>query len=347
MSRGWDRPYPVMVLTGNDDFMRDRELSRARRAAGVTGRRFVSVPEGDGEALRAILSASFLVSDPCIAVLESGLPRRRGQTGSWTDADADLVLEHHAADDAADVALVVSHAGAVPDDGFVRRVVDGVGKRRVLSWTAPKPWEGRDAAAKFLRSEVSRLGCTISEEDAVLAVRVAGTDRWLMTQEALKYVTLARVDGRETVARADVLSLAAPFASEYREDLVAAVAAGNQAGVVRALASARGGGDGDTPVSACGHLARTLSKWIHVAAIMESRDKVSDEDIAGRVGVNVYVMRNNMVEPARRWGVRRLTRLLKDVAGVERGVKQGRINPWVMLEAALLRHCRSASVAPR
>ena len=128
MSRGWDRPYPVMVVAGTDDFYRDRELSRARRASSVTGRRFTRLAEGDGDGLRMLLSATAIIADATLLVLESGLPRRRGQTANWTNEDAALVVAHHAGDDASDIAMVVAHAGDVPPNGFVRIVADAVGK---------------------------------------------------------------------------------------------------------------------------------------------------------------------------------------------------------------------------
>lgn len=340
MTRGWDRPYPVMVLAGTDDFMRDRELTRVRRAASATGRRFVRLSEGDGEGLRSILSAAFLVSDPCFAVIESGLPRRRGQSGSWTDEDAALVCEHHRDDDAADVAFIVVQAGDLPANGFVRRIVDVVGKKRVLSWEAPKPWEAREAASKFLRAELARLGFRIGEAEADLSVKLSGTDRWLLTQEALKFVSLLRAEGRNDVTRSDVMTLAAPFASEYREDLVAAVAAGDAVGVIRALTTARSSAEGDQgPVAACGHLARAVARWLHVASVLASGSKVSDEDVASRVGVKTFVLKTSLMPPAKRWGVERLSKLLRAVTAAERGAKQGRANPWVIFEAALLRHC--------
>ena len=347
MSRGWDRPYPVMVLAGTDDFMRDRELTRARRAANVTGRRFVRLSEGDGDGLRAALSSAFIVADPCILVLESGLPRRRGQTGSWTDEDAALVAAHHAEDDAADIAMIVAHAGDVPKDGFVHTVSGAVGKRRVLSWEAPKPWEAREAASKFLRAEVARLGCRIGEDVADMTVRLAGADRWLMTQEATKFVAAVKADHRDEVTRQDVAGLVAPFASEYRDDLVNAVATGNAAAAVVALSKARTGAEGESPVAACGHLARTVARWLHAAAALASSPSASEEDLASRVGVKVYILKTTVLPPARRWGVARLTRLLRDVVAAERGAKQGRANPWIMFEAALIRHCSSEAPAPR
>ena len=339
MSRGWDRPYPVMVLAGTDEFMRDRELSRARRAASVTGRRFIRLSEGDGEGLRAALSAAFIVSDPCILILESGLPRRRGQSGSWTDGDAALVVEHHTGDDPSDIAMVVVHAGDIPTDGFVRTVVDATGKKKVLSWEAPKPWEAKEASVKFLKAEVSRLGFRIADDVAGLSIKLSGTDRWLLTQEASKFAAMLRADGRDDVTRADVVALAAPFASEYRDDLVAAIAAGNAGAVVRALTVARSGAEGESPVAACGHVARTVSKWLHAASVLASGTRVSDEDIASRIGVKAYTLKTSILPPARRWGVASLTTLLRGVVAAERGAKQGRSNPWVMFEAALLRHC--------
>jgi hypothetical protein len=339
MSRGWDKPYPVMVIAGTDDFMRDRELSRARKAASATGRRFTRLSEGDGEGLRAALSAAFLVSDPCFLVLESGLPRRRGQSGSWTEEDAALVLEHHAGDDVSDIAMIVVHGGEVPKDGFVRLVLDAVGKKRMLAWEAPKPWDARETAVKFLRSEVSRLGFTIPEDAAEISVRLSGTDRWLMTQEAVKFCTLLRAEGRDTVTKQDVAALAAPFASEYRDDLVNAVARGDGVGVMRALAMARSGPEGETPVPACGHLARTVVRWLHAASASSTGVSVSDEDLASRIGVKAYMLRTSILPPARKWGVGPLTFLLRDIVFAERAAKQGRANPWVLLETSLIRHC--------
>lgn len=347
MSRGWDRPYPVMVVAGTDDFYRDRELSRARRASSVTGRRFTRLAEGDGDGLRMLLSATAIIADATLLVLESGLPRRRGQTANWTNEDAALVVAHHAGDDASDIAMVVAHAGDVPPNGFVRIVADAVGKKRMIAKTAPKPWAMKEEASKFLRTEVSRLGFRIGEDEAELSVKLAGTDRWLLAQEAVKFTAVLKAEGRDDVTRADVMALAAPFASEYREVLVDAVAAGNTVGVIRALAVARGSGDGDSPVAACGHLARTVAKWAHVAAILHADPKVSDEDLAKRVDVKSFVLRNSLITPAKRWGVRNLTSLLRAIVDAERGAKQGRLNPWVQLEAALVRHCNSINSPPR
>lgn len=339
--RGWDRPYPVMVIAGTDDFMRERELVRARRAATSTGRRFQILSEGDGEGLRLALNSAFIVSDPCMLVLESGGPRKRGQTGTWADADATLVVEHHKGDDASDIAMVIAHSGEIPKDGFVHIISNAIGKKRNLSWEAPKPWEARENASKFLRNEVSRLGFRIAEDVADMTVRLAGTDRWLLTQEAFKFSTLLKAENREDVTKQDVAGLVAPFASEFRDDLVQALATGNVAMVISSIAKAKAGGDGDSPIATCGYVARTVIRWIHAASALESTPAPSDEDLASRVGVKVFLLKTSILPPARLWGVPKLTKLLNGIVAAERAAKQGRANPWVSFEATMISHCQS------
>jgi DNA polymerase III delta subunit len=321
-----------MVISGSDEFLRERELSRSRKAATKTQRRWTRLSDGDNAGLDAILSLSTFVEERTLVVLDV-----KASKSAWGDRIGDTVLRHHASGDD-DVALVVVCLGAVPKDSWVAKVVSAIGKGRHLAWDAPKPWEEREAASKFLRAEVSRLGATIPEDLAELTVISAGSDRWMMVQEALKLATLLKSEGRDTVTRSDVNAVVAPLSGGHWDDLTTAVANGDRRATIRALTTLRHGPDGgDTPMGACVILSNAIVRWLHAASAF-GKD-VSDDDVASRVGIHPFIFKKTVAPVARRWGKENLTLLLRDVVAVERAIKRGVVNPWVGLEAALLRHC--------
>lgn len=340
MSRGWHAPYPLFVLSGTDDFMRDRELSKARRAAVKSGRRVVLLSEGDSEGLSAAMSASDFMVDRSLIILYADTSGRKKL--AWTDADAKLLISHHTLENKnadVDAAVVVSSSAAAPakgSDGFSSSLIAAVGRSRHLTWEAPKPWAEQEVAAKYLQAEVARLGSSMTEDLAQLMVRTCGSDRWLVTQEALKLVTYLRaVDRAEGPAtRADVAAVVAPFAGGVLEDLVGAVAMGDAGMTSKMVVRLR---DDGPPVAICAALASNVTRWLHAASSLRA-EGVSEDDVASRIGMNAYVFKANVAPHAKRWGVRHLTMLLRDIAAVERASKQGRIDPWIMLESALLRH---------
>ena len=343
-ARGWDKPYPVFVLTGTDDFMRERELWKARRAAGRTNRRWVRLSEGDSAGLASLLAASDFFEDRTMVVLlADGGGRKKGQ--GWTDADIALLTRHHQ-DNAkvteVDTAIVVvSHSAPPAKDapGFVGQMVALVGKGRHLTWEAPKPWQEREVAAKFLQAEVARLGATMPEDLALLMVKTCGADRWLVSTEALKLVTLLAAEGRAggVVTRADVQGVVAPLAGGAIEDLMSGVAAGSAVMVSKSVSALAADGDGP-PIAACAAVASAVTRWLHAASALRT-EGVTEDEVASRLGVSPYSFKQNILPHAKRWGVRNLTALLRDVAFVERASKQGRVSPWISLETALLRHC--------
>ena len=321
-----------MVISGSDDFMRERELSRARKAATKTQRRWIRLSDGDNVGLDAVLSLSTFVEERSLVVLDV-----KGTKSGWTAGVEQTVLRHHASGDD-DVALVIVCLGSAGKDSWVSKVVSAVGKGRHLSWDAPKPWEEREAAAKFLRAEVSRLGATIPEDLADLTVLSAGSDRWMMVQEALKLTTLLKSEGRDTVTRSDVGAVVAPLSGGQWDDLTTAVANGDRRATIRALTTLRNGPEGgDTPMGACVILSNAIVRWLHASSALGQ--DLSDDDVASRVGIHPFIFKKTVAPVARRWGKEKLTTLLRDVVAVERAIKRGAVNPWVGLEAALLRHC--------
>ncbi len=323
MKRGWDKPYPVMLVGGTDTFMVERELSRARQACVSTGRRYLDVDDLTAAEVSDMVSPSMFVTERLLVVVPAKVV-----AGGVLES----IKSHHAEfAKAADVDVSFVVQGSHKDLAAV------IGNGRVLSWEAPKPWQEREVAVKFLQAEVARLGATISEELATLMVRSAGTDRWLLTQEALKLVTYMQAVGREgmVAVREDAAAVTAPFAGGVVEDMVAAVAAGDRQRVCKAVTALS---EGESPIAVCAAISSAASRWLYAASAL-SAGGVSDEDVASRLGQHVFVFRQNTLPHAKRWGPKSLTKLIKGLARVERSVKSGRISPWVTLESVLLEHC--------
>ncbi len=326
MARGWDKPYPVMVVSGSDAFMREREEWKARRAAVLSGRRVV---ESSVKDVSDLLAPSMFFEDRMLVIV------RDVKDGK----ELGPLLQHHA--DHAKAADVDAAVLVVFEGQPVAELVAAVGKGRHLSWEAPKPWQEREVASKFLQAEVARLGGTISEDLALLMVKSSGGDRWLVSQEALKLVTyLKAVSSPDMVAtREAAVAVTAPLASQVMDDLMTAVARGDAAGTSKFIGSL----EDDAVIGVCSIVSGAASRWLYVAAAL-SRGDMSEDDMAARLSQHPYVFKQNILPHAKRWGVRGSARLVRDLARVERSVKSGRISPRLSLESVLLAHClRGAS----
>lgn len=338
-----------MVVSGSHEFFRARELQKATRGAKSTGRRVVYIEAGDGAGLRDVLSGGVLFAEPALAILDSAAVKKKGgrkkksaepvegDGSGWTDEDVELVVEH-AKDTSAEVALVVHHAGDAGPTTFAAKVAAALPKGRVLNFEAPKPWERKAEAVKFLRSELKRLGKEIPEDLAEAVVRQVGPELGVLSFDAVKLSMLLDVTGRTTVERADVASLVTQMGTEDWQVLQDALGARNTKAVVRSLQEIRNGPAGDAVMKACVILERSTLSWLHGAALVESGASV--EEAAARMSMHPFAYQKNVLPAAKRWGKEALADLLRRVVAVERGIKRGHVSPWVELESALILACR-------
>jgi len=122
-SKGWAAPPPVMVVSGTQEFLRNREIQKATRAALASGRRVVHVGVGDGQMLSDLLSSAFIFSSETLAIVESAPVRKKSAKkkaeaepsgedveGGWTEEDLELVLEHSKSS-FSEISLVIHHDG--------------------------------------------------------------------------------------------------------------------------------------------------------------------------------------------------------------------------------------------
>lgn len=347
MSRSWRNPPPVVVVSGGQEYLRSREVGLAIREAVAAGRGVSRVASGDAGALFDAMSGSFLFADAVLLIVESGAVKKKatkksgkvaqddgGAGDGWGDEAVALVVEHVGASDTG-VSILVHHPGEVDAASLAGKVLEVLPKGRHASYPAPKPWEEKDYAVKFFETEVRRRGKTVASALAEAVVRQVGVDCGLLSFEALKVSTLLDVEGRTEVTKSDLTGMLASFGAEDWQALKEALALRNPKGVARALSDIRNGPGGDAYGKASIIVTQTVLKWLHAAALHEAG--VSEEEAAGRVGMHPFPYKKDLLPPAKRWGKKLLTSLLRDVTSL--GVRRGMQAPWVALESTLVLAC--------
>jgi DNA polymerase III delta subunit len=334
----------VVVVSGGVDFLRHRAVRQVVQSARARGRRLVTVAAGDEAGLRELFSGGFLFSDATVAVVESAQQRKRASrkkkeadaegAGGWSEEALEMVLEH-AKDDSGDLAIVVHHDGEAGPNTFAGQVAAALPKNLHKVFPAPKPWEEKDVAVKFLVGELRKLGKTVDEALAEQVVRKVGADLGLLSFEAVKFSTALDVDKRTEVTAPDVASLVASFGGEDWEVLKSALAARNTKLLVRTWNEIRNGPGGDAVQKAIAILSSTVVKWTHAAALHEMG--VGPEEAAARAGMHPYPYKSTVLPAAVRWGRVPLENLLRSITQI--GVRKGHINPWVALESVLVTAC--------
>lgn len=346
-TRNWKVLPAVTVVSGDHEFLRSREVDAAVAAAKRAGRRVTRLAAGDAEGLHELFSGGFLFSEATFAVVESLSSGRRAKASSrddgeessaWSDDDVALLVDHAKEKRADGVSVLVHHGAAAGPKTFAGKVAAGIPKNLHVSFAAPKPWEAKEAATKFLMAEMVRLGKQMPEPLAEAVVTLAGPDLGPLSWEARKVSLLLDARGKTEAAREDLVGLVASFGTEDFQQLKDALGARNVRGVAKSLGDIRNGPAGDSAMRTILILSTAVTQWLHAAALVELG--TSRDEAASRMRLNPYVYEKNVLPVARRWKKDDLVRLLKGLAGAEKGVRSGHAEPWVELESVLIGGCQ-------
>jgi DNA polymerase III delta subunit len=332
MSR-WSNPPPVVVLSGTDDYLRSRELRAAVSAADEAGRGVEYLQGGNNDDLRRVLSSTgVLFREEVLVVVDAP-----------EEVDAALVLEHHATENNTTV-IVLHHEGAIKAKSNLAQIADALPSRFVARFEKPKPWEEIEYAARFCVSEASTKGVRLSLDLAERVVRTVGTDLGILAFEIDKVARLMRAEGGDDVTMAHMKRTIGAFSEMGPKPIVEALERRDIREVGSALASMRrthaGQLSGGT-LRACAFIGTAARSWLHVASLLE--EGLSQDEISDRIKLAPFVVRKTSIPTARRWGKGDLISLLKSIAAVERGVRNGHANSWVALECALFRSLRTTT----
>lgn len=330
---GWLNPPPVVVVTGDEEFLRRRELQKALAAAEKTGRRVEYVDATDTQRLsRVLASGSVLFKSKTLAIV--------------SDADkvnADLITGHLKRK-SSKVAVVLTDTGDLKKKGSLVKIIAELPNKKLHIHFKSKPaWKRDEYAASFLVKEANAYQLRLSEKLATVMVAAAGNDLGILSFELQKLQALLHSLEAEKPEseRADKPEVTAKHLRQTLSTLtqvgaipvVEAVGAAHESRLARALASMRRTHTGDPTMKACALVARSVTQWLHAAALLNQN--ATTEEISLRLKLHPYVCKTKVLPIAKKWGEQNLVRLLIAIAAVERGIRSGHINPWAELECAL------------
>lgn len=322
----WKNPPPLVILSGDHDFLRMRQLKEAVTVADTVGRSVEYVKGSDREALSGVLSSSgvFFPEDILVVLNDA------------EDVDVSLLLDHHERG-SNDVVVVVHHPGKIKPGSNLATVADEIPKKYVARFEKPKPWEAHEGAVNFCVSEASQLGFSLPQRIADAIVKNVGNDLGVLSFEIDKLGHYLRAEGKTTAEPADVRGVLGAFVDLGPKPIVDALERKNAKAVSTALANMRRTHSGNlagATLRACAFVSRAASEWLHVAALLD--EGASQEEILSRTGKHRFLLREVLLPAAKRWGQGGLVSLIRSVARVERSVRSGHTHPWVELECALL-----------
>lgn len=324
---GWSNPPPVVIVAGDNDYFREREVSKAVEVAGKTGRRVERVPGGDrAEISRVLSSGGVFFTDKILCVVSA--PEK---------LDAGLVVAHQERGDNS-VTLMLHVEGELKAKGAFKTLLKAIPDKYKAEFKLPKPWKLEEVALKHCAKEASSYNLTIAKPITHALLTACGTDFGVLAFEIQKAATLALLEGSGEISAAHLKQSISPLGGLGVLPIVDGVALRSQVRIARAMASMRRshtGGDPTMRVSAM--LSRNAIQWLHAASLLTQGAGL--EELSSRLNVNSYIVKTKILPTAKRWGEKRLVALLAVLAQVERGVRQGHVNPWASFEASLLRLC--------
>jgi DNA polymerase-3 subunit delta len=322
----WKSPPPVVILSGDEEFLLVRELREAVSVADEVGRSVEYVDGEDREELSRILSSSgVFFQEEVLVVIEN--PEK---------VDHELVIRHHKSE-STDVVILLCQRGAIKKKSNLEKVAAALPKRLVAVFEKPKPWEEADRAARFCISEARKKGVGLSEPIAGAIVKNVGLDLGILSFEIDKLARFTKIEGARNVEVSHVKQTIGAFAELGPRPIVEALERRDVKGVSNALANMRrthAGALSGATLRCCAFVSKSATRWLHIASLLEEGS--GPDEIARRTSLHPFVLRKTLLPIAKRWGEGRLVTLLKSLALVERSVRKGHVNPWVQLECALL-----------
>jgi len=328
---GWLNPPPVVAVTGNVGIRCFREIQKARRAAKRKKRR-VEYVEGDTAEVARLLASTVFFSDEKILVIVRD-PQK---------VDLGLILRHHQSNDRT-VVLLLHHDGALRSNSKLRKAIE---KHGIIhqEYLEPKSWEAEGAAVKFVLKEAKARGKSFAHGDAIpkALVRACGTDLGFLAFEVFKLAALCDARKMDEIQPAHVRGLVSVVHETSVFPVVDALGRADQKELLRLLYSVERT-HRDPTMLVCSVLAANVATWLHVGSLVQAG--VDPEEAARTAGVSPVRLRRSLLPAAERWGQPALVALLRSIVEVERAVKSGKLNPWMLLQARLSTACQAVAAA--
>ncbi|MBQ73235.1 MAG: hypothetical protein CMJ67_10065 [Planctomycetaceae bacterium] len=329
MKLSWDKPPPVLAVTGDERFLCRRWLHHAMMGAYQAGYEVVHAGS-DGEVIDA-LSMGTTFGQPTLILVPGG------------KVDPETVRAHEA-DKPGRVCILMEVEGNA--DPKKHPAVALVKKKHTITYCIPARKQDREGrAVKFLVMEAHRLTLNqqaLSTDLAKAMIGVMGVDLGVLSYEMSKVTALVRSQGGKQITSAEVKAVVKGHIGVDMQPVRDALASRHTAKMAKALVTLRRKSVTDPTMlllRARGGPADLAYRWLQAALLLDRG--TTPQQIGAMLGSPSWVTERVTIPAARKWGTRNLANLVRDLAHVDRGVLRGVPAPWVACEAALLRGCSS------
>jgi len=320
----------ILIVTGDEDFIRRRTVREIVAAKAADGWRTDQVDGADSAQLDAVLGSGgmFLqVSKRSLVVVEN--PEK-----------ADLeIYKAHADDEETDIILLLHYEGNPAGNTKFGKWV-ATQKANVKECKTPaKKWEIPEKYAAFCVQEAKKRGLTLDGGLAGAIVERAGANLGVLSFEILKLVMLAQAEGVTVITPDNVKASLAVLLEAEVQPVIVALSGRNQKRLSTTLERLRQTTRDDATIPVCRSLSSSVLRWFSVADLREQGK--SPDEAALLLGQNPWFYRNKLLPQVSRWSRRDLLELFRALAISERKALSGAVNPWVGLVGRLLSVCRS------
>lgn len=326
----WLKPPQTMVVSGDHEFKREREIRKAMQAASLAGRviEVVDVAE-NSSALANLLSGNALFQQSMLVIVTT--PEK---------GDLDFYQEHENGGDTS-VCLLLHVRGNIRSNSRFAKFVDRLPKSRWLHFKEPPPWEASEEAVRFCVAEAKAASKELPEKLAKGIVTLCGEELGFLSFEIRKLCLYMDAVGAKKAEADHVRAVLVPFLTDATASpLIDALASKNEKALIKQLQTLGRSHTSEPTMYVCASVGAVALQWLQALDLAKSG--ISSAAAAPQIGVSPYRLDRALMPAARRWGEKGIMSLICEIATVENAVRSGKISPWIMLQTRLITLCRGS-----
>lgn len=312
----------LLILSGTEAFLRRRQLNAVVQTAHKDEWAVSHVDGSDRNAVAEALSEpAFFTTGSSLVVVDNA-----------AKIDPALV-DAHVKNKQSSTMLLLHHEGKPKAGSAFAKLAKKYAKRH-RSFETPPLYKQEGEAVKFCVEEAKVRGKELEPRLAKALVVAAGTDLGVLYYEIFKVCTLADVEQLDSITLSVLRDGMAEMSEASAFQLLEGLEQKNIKRVCSALDRIKKTHSGDPTMKLCGFLWKFTTQWLAAADLI--RQGVSDQESADLMGVSIWYYRNKIFPAAKTWGLGNLKKLVRGLAGAERSVKSGAVNPWNLFSSNLL-----------
>tara|TARA_X000000950_G_scaffold259444_1_gene327823 strand:- start:585 stop:1448 length:864 start_codon:yes stop_codon:yes gene_type:complete len=219
--------------------------------------------------------------------------------------------------------VVLIHSGTLPKNSKLLKIKN----LRVAQYQNPsKPWEVKPHATEFAVLSAREMGTPISKPLADSLVSRVGADLATVWWEIKKASTLAKSEGGQSIDVKHIKQTIAAISEVGPDAMLAPLEKMSAKKFLQAAFRVQKHSSKDPTMWTCAMFSKRILLWLAVAQAVEK--KVPLEQVAERLGKNSWYLKNQILQPSKRWGSRGCAELLSALATAENSVKSGAAAPF-------------------